>query len=69
MQHVKMATLVSRPPVTFGHALKEPANFYDILHCHYTVTLPPVYVSRGHSYTFSATGSVQSPYVGRPKVL
>jgi len=62
-----MATLVSRPPVTVGHTLMEPANSYDILHCHYTVTLQPVYLSSDHSYTFSAMISVHSPYVGRPK--
>jgi len=64
-----MATLVIRPPVTVGHTLTEPANSYDILHFQYTVTLPSVYISRGHSYTFSATISVQSPYAGRPKEL
>jgi hypothetical protein len=62
-----MATLVSRPPVAVGHTLTEPANSHDILHCHYTVTLPPVYLNSGHSYTFSATICVQSVYVDRPK--
>jgi hypothetical protein len=37
--------------------------FYIVI----TLSLPPVYLSSGHSYTFSATISVQSLYVGRPK--
>jgi len=37
-----MATVVSRPPVTVGHTCQEPANSYDIIHGHYSITWPAV---------------------------
>ena len=41
---MKLATLVSRPHVRAGHTFTEPANSYDIIHGHYSITWPPVYL-------------------------
>jgi hypothetical protein len=40
---VKLATLVSRPPVIVGHIYMEPANSYDV-HGRYSITWPPAYL-------------------------
>jgi hypothetical protein len=41
---VKLATLVSQPPVTVGHNFMELANSYDSIHGHYSITWLLVYL-------------------------
>jgi hypothetical protein len=52
---VKLATLVSWAPVTVGHTFTEPANIYDIIHGHYTITGHLFVLNLGHTFPSSAT--------------
>lgn len=41
---VTLATLVRRPPVTFGHTFMKPESYYVIILGRYSVTWPTVYL-------------------------
>jgi hypothetical protein len=41
---VKLATLVSQPPVMVGHTFIEQADSHDIIHGHNVIIWPPVYL-------------------------
>jgi hypothetical protein len=69
---VKLATLVSRPPVTVGHVFMEPANSYDIIHGHYSLTWPPAYLEswpQFSSLVLCFTYKCNLPMLANPKIL
>ena len=39
---VKLATVANRPPVTVVHTFTLPANYFGVLHGHYSITWPRV---------------------------
>ena len=45
VEPVRLATLVSRPPITFGQIVTDPAHSFDITHGLYSTTWTPVNVN------------------------
>jgi hypothetical protein len=39
----KLATCITKPPVTLGHIFMESANSYNVIHGHYFVTMKSAY--------------------------
>lgn len=41
---MKLTTLVDWPRVTVCHTVRESANFYDVMHAHYSITWALVHI-------------------------
>ena len=70
---VKLATSVSRPPVTGGRTFTEAANSYNIMHGHYSLHKLASHLCTSklrYSSTLSAPlyVQVQPPFAGRTEV-
>ena len=64
---VTLATLVNQIPVTVGHTFPEPANVYDIMHGHYTITGHLFVLNLGHTFPSSAMCKFNIPVMADMK--
>jgi hypothetical protein len=70
VKHVKFATRVNRPPVTFDPTFTERRNSCHIIHTHYSIIGNLHILNLGYTFTFSAIlYAYQPPYAGQTTVL